>query len=83
MELFSGFTWILFGLGAVGLAGAKGHANLLVFLLCMVGGPVALLVVLGLPDERAARLRMSCPNCGESIMRTAKVCRYCGHRFGD
>lgn len=83
MELFGGFTWILFGLGAVGLAGAKGHANLLVLLLCMVGGPVALLVAIGLPNERELRQRIPCPECGESIMRAARVCRYCGHRFGD
>lgn len=51
-------------------------------------GPIALLIlILYNPSPPAhfhvdTQKRIPCPNCGEMIVSTARLCRYCGNETG-
>jgi len=56
-----------------GLSGCG--AAFLGFILSWIGVAVVLLMP-GKPKKR------KCPECAERVMPDARVCRFCGHRFG-
>jgi hypothetical protein len=73
--LTAGTIWlVLAGLVAL-IAPSRGKSPLGAFLISILLSPlIGFLVVILLPSETT----QPCPHCGESIRKTAKVCRYCG-----
>jgi hypothetical protein len=47
----------------------------------LVSWPIALAAALLVGDRTAHGPTMSCPECAETILAAARVCRYCGHRL--
>jgi hypothetical protein len=44
-------------------------------------GLVALGVLVTAPKRGDMRVTKACPDCGERIPKTARVCRFCGYRL--
>lgn len=91
MESLSGFalvlvvlTWLACGAFAGYVAAEKARSGFFWFCAGLVFGPMGLLAVVGLPDRSTEKFRPSakthgiCPDCGEFVRKTAKVCGHCG-----
>lgn len=91
MALFSGITvawvvltWLACGAFAGYVAAEKARSVSFWFCAGLIFGPIGLLAVAGLPDGSMAKFRPSsethgiCPDCGEFVRKTAKVCGHCG-----
>jgi Na+/melibiose symporter-like transporter len=68
----SGFGWFLLG-AILGIFGV-------ILIACMPSLNRAPLVVTAAPDDRPTK---NCPDCGETILLVANVCKHCGKRFGN
>lgn len=77
--------WIIFAV-VVGIAASnRGRSGFGWFLLSILLSPLlGLILVLVLPDQKKQQAahsdaagRRPCPRCGEQIMRSAVVCRFC------
>lgn len=86
MELL--IVWIIGGILAGVIASSKGRNALGWVLLAVLLTPLAVLVLLVLPnlkEQRAAAAAAAdnkkCPKCAEAVKREALVCRFCGHEF--
>jgi len=85
--------WLLFGIVSAVAASNKGRSGCGWFLLGVLLGPFAIILVLIIPNlkeiekektlEQNQSRRVPCPNCAESILPEAKVCHYCGYKLGE
>lgn len=87
MELFIGL-WLLCGILAAVVGGAKGRSGCGWFIVGVLAGPLGLLAVVGMPvvpraESVDASAFRKCPDCAETIMREARLCKHCGHRLTD
>ncbi|NVP58065.1 zinc ribbon domain-containing protein [Mycoplana rhizolycopersici] len=85
--------WILFGVAAGVVASSKGRSGFGWFLLGCIFGVFALIIVACLsslkrervvaatPTPQLAQPIKACPECAETVLLAANVCKHCGHRF--
>ena len=90
MELF--FFWLVLSIVAGIIAASKGRTGFGYFFLSLVLSPlVGLILVIALPKHNPtikypgqgtdlSQFRVPCSECGEQIIASAKVCRFCGHK---
>ena len=87
MELFIGL-WLLCGVLAAVVGGAKGRSGCAWFIVGVLAGPLGLLAAVGMPvvvqteNTDSGNFR-KCPACAESIRREARLCKHCGHSLTD
>lgn len=83
MEVF--LFWILFSFVVAFIAGNKGRSGFAWFFLSILISPLlTLILVLALKDltrEPNHRTHDKCPDCGEWILKEARVCKHCGCRL--
>ncbi|WP_457812116.1 zinc ribbon domain-containing protein [Sinorhizobium meliloti] len=93
MELL--VIWIICGVVTAIIAASKGRSGagwLLVGLLLGIFGVILIACLPALvkevprtPQQYAAiqepRREKNCPDCGETVLDVAKVCKHCGYRF--
>ncbi|MBI4639887.1 MAG: hypothetical protein HY731_04295 [Candidatus Tectomicrobia bacterium] len=67
------------------IASAKHRATGNWFLSGLFLGPVAVLILLLLPDlatkEEIPGVSKKCPQCGEVVKSESRICRFCGYDF--
>lgn len=70
------------------VASNKGRSALGWILICLFLTPLAILILLALPNLAERRAKQAvlhdtkpCPKCAERVLKAAQVCRYCGHEF--
>jgi predicted nucleic acid-binding Zn ribbon protein len=76
--IYAGMAWVMLAIMA-GLAASelKKRSFWAWVFLSLLGGPIAWVVLYRLPIYVPPDLRTPCPNCGKTISKDAKVCRYC------
>ncbi|MBU9174012.1 zinc ribbon domain-containing protein [Burkholderia gladioli] len=86
-------VWLIVAIVTALIANAKNRSPLAWAILAIPLGLFATIVVacskkLPLDEKPAVGFPMredekQCPQCAESVKYAAKVCRFCGHQFGD
>lgn len=86
-------VWLLFGVATGVIAAGKGRSGLGWFLLGCILGIFGLVIVACLPSLKAQEVvvaapahqfgqsNKACPECAETVLAAANVCKHCGHRF--
>lgn len=86
-------VWLLFGVATGVIAAGKGRSGLGWFLLGCVIGVFGLVIIACLPSLKAQEVVVAradpqltqptktCPECAETVLSAANVCKHCGHRF--
>ncbi|ANL10295.1 hypothetical protein AMJ96_CH02647 [Rhizobium sp. N113] len=90
--MFIVFTWLICGVVTGIIASSKGRAGVGWFLIGCLLGIFGLILIACLPSLHSsgtgatyhvadARPTKSCPDCGETVLQVANVCKHCGLRF--
>ncbi|TCP80826.1 hypothetical protein C8J31_11467 [Rhizobium sp. PP-CC-2G-626] len=84
-------TWIICGIVTGIIASSKGRTGVGWFLIGSLLGIFGLILIACLPSLRSSpqstqalpehRLTMTCPDCAETVLQAANVCKHCGVRF--
>ena len=69
-------AWLLVAMGAGWLADQRGRSPYIWFLVGLLGGPFAVLLV-GLAPQGASRAYGRCRECHEPVRREAEKCPFC------
>ena len=83
------FIYILPIFANLFIADNKGRSSGIWFLLTLILGFIATIILIGLPaTEQAIKKReiqngdlLKCPKCMEYIKKEAKICKHCGQEF--
>lgn len=78
MLIFILLLWLGFAVGVGILASRYQRSGFGWFVLAMIISPLLsgiLILALGPSGKK-------CPNCGETVKKEARTCRYCNHSFG-
>lgn len=82
-------VWLCFAVACAGVASKKGKSVIFWFLLGGLLGPLALIIIFVIKQDRLEAERRSidqglekkCPSCAELVKYEAKKCRFCGNEF--
>ncbi len=82
MEIVALFVvWIAIAIVGAIVAGNKGFNASAWFVGCLLL-PLAILILLALPPRaRPGGTTKTCPQCAQTVMAAAKLCRFCGYEF--
>jgi len=72
--------WLCFGIVTAIAAQQKNKSFILWFILGVLLGPFGLIAAL-LQSPYSPKTHMICPDCGEYVLLSARVCKHCGCRF--
>lgn len=85
------FTWLICGVVTGIIASSKGRTGVGWFLIGCLLGIFGLILIACLPSIKSpvrsvpqvadGRPTKSCPDCGETVLQVANVCKHCGLRF--
>lgn len=75
------FLWIFFAVMTMVVAMAKNRNAVGWLAIGFVLPIISLIVVSVMPGLQAAESMKKCPECAESVLKDAKVCKHCGNRF--
>src|SRR5438067_1783351 len=75
--------WLLCALMAGTIAAGKNRSYGAWFLLGLVTGPLAIVLVSRRPEVVPKALARPCPHCGRTIRKTAETCPFCHGRTGE
>lgn len=94
MELF--VLWIICGFVTAVIASAKDRSGFGWLLIGLLLGIFGVILIACMPSKKPtqivyaqqaasvdARQTKNCPDCGESVLAVANVCKHCGFRFGS
>ena len=73
--------WLLCAFATMGVATAKNRNVVGWFFIGLVLPVIALIVVSVMPALADPDKMKKCPECAETVLKDAKVCKHCGHRF--
>jgi hypothetical protein len=83
-SLWIALTWLACGFLSAHVAAEKERWAVVWFVLGVLFGPIALLAIVGLPDNSASiftpsvKTHVTCPDCAEFVRKKANKCPHCG-----